>query len=136
MPQLLSLKSSEQPALVGVHLAHDQVDLLVEGLIGVVELVSTDRANTVVGMKRCSHCFILLVDRSSFNIFHAYDLGFKACLPYPRDQTPAHSIGVGHVAVNRQLFPVHAEKQGKQEHRDQNDIPGGQVVYHCPGQGN
>jgi hypothetical protein len=55
MPQLLSLESSEQSTLVGVHQAHDQVDLLVKGLIRMLKGASTYRADTMVGMKSCFH---------------------------------------------------------------------------------
>ena len=50
MPQLLGLKSGEQPALAGVHQAHDQVDLLVEGFIRVFNLACAERAKAVIGM--------------------------------------------------------------------------------------
>jgi len=59
MTVLLSLKGGKQPALVGVHQAHDQVDLLVEGLIGVIGHASADRANTVIGMERGFHNVII-----------------------------------------------------------------------------
>ena len=70
MPQLLSLECSEQPALLGVHQAHDQVDLLVEGLFGMVGQASTDRANTVVGVKSGFHRITLFPEQSSFFIIH------------------------------------------------------------------
>jgi hypothetical protein len=40
---------------MGVHQAHDQVDLLVEGLIRMLERAFTYRADTMVGMKSCFH---------------------------------------------------------------------------------
>jgi hypothetical protein len=50
MPELLSLKGSEQPALAGIHQAHDQVYLMVEGFIRVFEHALTDRTDTVIGV--------------------------------------------------------------------------------------
>ena len=69
MPELLRLKSSEQPALTGVHQAHDLVYLLVEGFVWVIRLSATDRADTVIGVERGFHKIFPKVKRYLSNFY-------------------------------------------------------------------
>jgi len=138
MPQLLSLKSSEQPALVGVHQAHDQVDLLVEGFIWMLEGASTYRADTMVGMKSCFHHIFLELKQYHFDFYASLlrPLCFISGSPDARDQPPGHLPRVDTVVIDDLLFPADAQEQAEQEYVEQNDIPGGQVADQCTKQGN
>jgi len=51
MAHLLRLEGGKQAALARVHQAHQQVDLLVQHLLGVGGLAAADRAGAVGGVK-------------------------------------------------------------------------------------